>query len=138
MAETAAQRLGIALGLSHGQRVAWVGLPAALGILTIARRFARSELAIRGRDLSPGPFDVIHIFSMSQGVLEAELPEARKRLAPAGVIWVSWPAPKSAMPTDLDGDGVIRLAGETVLHPGQPAPLDARWSMLPLTIGAAS
>lgn len=137
MPETAAQQLGNALGLAHGQRVAWVGLPAALGVLTIARRFARSELAIRGRDLSPGPFDMIHIFSMSQGVLEAELPEARKRLSPDGVIWVSWPAPEAAMPTDLDGEGVIRLAGETALHSGQPEPLDARWSMLRLAISVA-
>jgi len=131
-----ANRLGDALGLAHGMRAAWIGLPTTLGVLTIARRFARSELATRGRDLSPGPFDMIHIFTMSHGVLEAELPEARKRLAPNGAVWVSWPNPEAGLPSDMSQAAIESLAGEMALRPGPPHTLNARWSALRLELPA--
>jgi hypothetical protein len=134
MTANPASQLGDTLGLAHGQRAAWIGLPTALGILTIARRFARSELVMRGRDLSPGPFDMIHIFTMSHGVLEAELPEARKRLAPSGTIWVSWPSPEARLPSDMSRAGIERLAREMRLGPADPCALTPRWSALPLAL----
>ncbi|OIP87084.1 MAG: hypothetical protein AUK37_02145 [Rhodobacterales bacterium CG2_30_65_12] len=115
-------------------RAAWVGLPTTLGVLTLARRFARSELVTRGRDLSPGPFDMIHIFTMSQGVLEAELPEARKRLAPGGAVWVSWPALGANLPSDLTEREVRILAGECALDPAAPCQLTERWLALRLAL----
>lgn len=132
-----AHRLGDTLGLAHGLRAAWVGLPTALGVLTLARRFSRTELAIRGRDLTSGPFDMIHIFTMSHGVLEAELPEARKRLAPGGVIWVSWPTPEAGLPTDMTDAVVARLAVETVLDHDTPCTLTEKWAAQRLALPLA-
>lgn len=136
MAHGPAARLGEILELTHGQRAAWVGLPTALGSLMLLRRFARSELVTRGRDLSHGPFDMIHIFTMSHGVLEAELPEARKRLAPAGMLWISWPAPGAAMPSDVTEATVQTLARETVLNATSAVLLNERWSALRLALPA--
>lgn len=129
-----ASRLGDTLGLAHGQRAAWVGLPAALGVITLARRFARSELVTRGRDLTRGPFDMIHIFTMSHGMLESELPEARKRLGPGGVIWVSWPANGAGLPTDMTDKVIATLAQEMNLEAAAPLELDARWWALRLAL----
>lgn len=129
-----ANRLGDTLGLAHGSRAAWVGLPTTLGVLTLARRFARTELVMRGRDLTPGPFDMIHIFTMSHGVLEAELPEARKRLAPAGVIWVSWPSPEAGLPTDMTEAAIANLAREMRLTADTACILDQMWSALCLAL----
>ena len=64
----------------------------------------------RARDLTTRPFDMIHVFTASRAVLETDLPEARERLAPDGMIWVSWPKKASKVPTDVTED-VIRDAG---------------------------
>lgn len=137
MPENLARRLGDTLGLTDHMRAGWVGLPARLSMLTLARALARSELVTRGRDLSSGPFDLIHIFSTSHGVLEVELPEARKRLDRAGAIWVSWPSPEAGMPTDLNTAAIEELARETVLRAAEPAPLDDRWTAIRLTLPPA-
>lgn len=134
MAASPASRLGDTLGLAHGMRAAWVGLPATLGVLTLSRRFARTELVVRGRDLTAGPFDVIHIFTMSQGVLKAEMPEARKRLAPTGSIWVSWPNPEAGLPSDMTEAVIAGLAREMQMTADTACTLDQMWSALCLAL----
>ena len=58
-----------------------------------------------GRDL-----DFIFLFAKSGAGLELELLPAAKALAPAGMLWISWPKKSSGVPTDLT-ENVIRQSG---------------------------
>ena len=58
-----------------------------------------------GRDL-----DFIFLFVKSRAGLELELLTAAKALAPAGILWISWPKKSSGVATDLTGD-VVRQSG---------------------------
>jgi Protein of unknown function (DUF3052) len=58
-----------------------------------------------GRDL-----DFIFLFAKSRAGLELELLPAAKALAPAGMLWISWPKKASGVATDLT-ENVIRQSG---------------------------
>ena len=122
------------LGLAHGQRAGWVGLPRQLSGLALSYRFARAEMVSRARDLSPRPFFMIHIFTASRGVLEADLAEARTRLDPAGMIWVSWPKKASKVPTDVTEDVIREIALAGPLVDVKVCAVDEVWSGLKLVI----
>jgi hypothetical protein len=52
----------------------------------------------------------IFLFAKSRAGLEIELWPAAKALAPAGMLWISWPKKSSGVATDLTGD-VVRQSG---------------------------
>ena len=54
--------------------------------------------------------DFIFLFAKSRAGLELELLPAAKALAPAGMLWISWPKKSSGVATDLTED-VIRGSG---------------------------
>ena len=54
--------------------------------------------------------DFIFLFAKSRAELELELLPASKALAPAGMLWISWPKKSSGVATDLTGD-VVRQSG---------------------------
>ena len=58
-----------------------------------------------GRDL-----DFIFLFAKSRAGLALELFPAAKALAPAGMLWISWPKKASGVATDLT-ENVIRQSG---------------------------
>jgi len=93
------------LGIKPGTTVALVNMPADV----------RSELAQALEQCTvakkpSAPLDYIHLFSKSRSELEAGLKQSAKSLAPAGMLWVSWPKKSSGVPTDLTED-VIRAIG---------------------------
>ncbi len=53
------------------------------------------------------------VFTKSEAVLIKEFERIGKRLAPAGMLWASWPKRSSGVPTDLD-DNVVREIGLAV------------------------
>jgi len=122
------------LGLAHGQRAGWVGLPRNLSGLALSYRFARAELVTRARDLTARPFDMIHVFTASRSVLETDLAEARNRLDPSGMIWVSWPKKASKVPSDVTEDVVRDLALAGPLVDVKVCAVDEVWSGLKLMI----
>jgi hypothetical protein len=65
--------------------------------------------ALRGKDL-----DFIFLFAKSRAAVELELFPAAKALAPAGMLWISWPKKSSGVATDLTED-IVRQSG---LHAG--------------------
>ena len=95
------------LGIKDGFRVALINMPddvrselsASLAACTILKKLDR-------------PLDYIHLFSESRVELENALPRAAKALAPAGMLWISWPKKSSGVATDLTED-VIRNIGLT-------------------------
>jgi len=58
-----------------------------------------------GRDL-----DFIFLFAKSRAGLEFELLPAAEALAPAGMLWISWPKKSSGVATDLT-ENMIRQSG---------------------------
>jgi hypothetical protein len=54
--------------------------------------------------------DFIFLFAKSRAGLELELLPAAKALAPAGMLWMSWPKKSSGVATDLT-ENVIRQSG---------------------------
>ncbi len=54
--------------------------------------------------------DFIFLFAKSRAGLELELSPAAEALAPAGMLWISWPKKASGVATDLTGD-VVRQSG---------------------------
>jgi Protein of unknown function (DUF3052) len=54
--------------------------------------------------------DFIFLFAKSRAGLDLELLPAAKALAPAGMLWISWPKKASGVATDLT-ENVIRQSG---------------------------
>jgi hypothetical protein len=63
------------------------------------------EVKLASKDL-----DFVFLFAKSRAELEVELMPAAQALAPAGMVWISWPKKSSGVATDLTEDG-IRQSG---------------------------
>ncbi len=74
---------------------------------------AKCRIHSFGRQTSTN-LDFIFLFAKSRAGLERELTPAAKALAPAGMLWISWPKKSSGVATDLT-ENVIRECG---LHAG--------------------
>ena len=93
------------LGIKDGFRAALLHVPSDVKA-ELSHEFGKCHvLPVSSKNL-----DFIFLFAKSRASLELELVPAAKALAPAGMLWISWPKKSSAVPTDLTGDG-IRHAG---------------------------
>jgi len=97
------------LGLPAGMEVAWLGRPRA------GMRF-------------------VHLFATSAARLSAALGACRGKIAPDGVIWVSWPKKASGVTTDVSEDAVRGLALPIGLVDIKVCAVDGVWSGLKLMI----
>lgn len=93
------------LGIREGSQVALIGVPSAVRA-EIQPALSSCRVATDGR----GPFDFIFLFAKSQAEFRPLLAKMSKTLAPAGMLWASWPKKASGVPTDLTED-VIRDTG---------------------------
>lgn len=120
------------LGLKDGQRVAFVGLPEALG-LDRACGFAAVSVARDWREVGEG-VDVVHLFTTRAAEVAEALPALRRRIVPDGMIWVSWPKKSAKVATDVTEDTIrnVALAGDLV--DVKVCAVDAVWSGLKLVI----
>ena len=81
-----------------------------------------------------GPLDLVVCFVTERRELERRLPALRKAIAPAGMLWVSWPKRASKVPTDMTEDVVREVALPTGLVDTKVAAIDHTWSGLRLVI----
>jgi hypothetical protein len=88
------------LGIKAGFRVNLVNLP------TDVRAELRDSLAECKAPKPPGEIDLSMFFTKSLAELAREFPRLSKLLAPAGMLWVSWPKKASGIPTDLTENDV--------------------------------
>ncbi len=79
-----------------------------------------------------GTYPFIHFFTRDRAVLEKEMPELLRALAPDGALWVSWPKKASGVPTDMTEDVVRAVALPTGLVDVKVAAVDDVWSGLKL------
>jgi hypothetical protein len=64
----------------------------------------------RTKRIADKNLDFIFLFAKSRAGLELELLAAAEALAPAGMLWISWPKKSSGVATDLTDD-VVRQSG---------------------------
>jgi len=57
-----------------------------------------------------GSLDFVFLFAKSRATLEREIMPAARALAPAGMLWISWPKKSSGVATDLD-ENIVRETG---------------------------
>jgi len=93
------------LGIKDSFRVALLHVPDDVKT-ELRSAFAKCQNA----KLVSGQLDFIFLFTKSRAALELELVPAAKALAPAGMLWISWPKKASGVATDLTEDS-IRQSG---------------------------
>ena len=93
------------LGIKPEMRIAIVNAPRGYGRLLgkLPERVVRKARV-------DGPLDFIQVFTNSKSELERRFAALERSLAPAGMLWISWPKKASGVTTDLTED-VIRGVG---------------------------
>jgi hypothetical protein len=94
------QKLGIKLQF----KVAFFELPVDVET-ALKKALSDCKLANDGQ----GQLDFAMIFINSQAEMQQQFPSFARRLAPAGILWVSWPKKTSGMVTDLNENDVRRI-----------------------------
>jgi len=93
------------LGIKSGFRVCLVDAPPEVRG-ELSAELAACEITRDGKS----PLDFAMVFTKSKTALSGEFNRISGLLAPAGMIWVSWPKKSSGVATDLD-ENIIREIG---------------------------
>jgi hypothetical protein len=98
------------LGIKDGFRAALLHVPADVKT-ELRDAFAKCEIRrIDGSEGKNRELDFVFLFARSRAGMELELLPAAEALAPAGMLWISWPKKSSGVATDLTED-VVRQSG---------------------------
>jgi hypothetical protein len=124
--------LAAKLGLRPGLRAWALGMPDSVAA-EIGSELPGFRFAAEPAD----QLDVAHLFIASRAELEAEIARLRPLLAPAGMIWVSWPKRQSKVPTDVTEDTIREVAFPHGLVDVKVCAVDQTWSGLKLVIRKA-
>jgi hypothetical protein len=95
------------LGLKPEFRVAFFQLPS--DVKTALKDALSDCLLVKDGTHSSEPLDFAMIFLKSQAEMKEQFPKFARRLAPAGVMWVSWPKKTSGVAADLNENDVRRI-----------------------------
>jgi hypothetical protein len=93
------------LGIKDGFRVRFLDAPPEVR-KELDAAVAGCEIASDGKK----PLDFAMMFSASREQLSGEFARLSKQLAPAGMLWISWPKKSSGVATDLN-ENVVREIG---------------------------
>jgi len=93
------------LGIKAGVRIAILNPPNGYA-LTLGKLPAR----VARRTTTAGALDFLPFFTKEQRDLERRFAALVRALAPAGMLWISWPKKASGVATDLT-ENVIRTVG---------------------------
>ena len=93
------------LGIKPEMHIAIVNAPRGYGRVLgkLPSRVTRKASAV-------GPLDFVQFFTTERRELERRFAALARSLAPAGMLWISWPKKASGVTTDLTED-VIRAIG---------------------------
>jgi hypothetical protein len=117
------------LGIKQGFRIALLDAPADV---RAELKEAVSECQVV-KD-SRGPLDFVHIFVKTQADLKSKFSRLAKALAPAGMLWVSWPKKASGETSDLNENIVRRTGLEIGLVDVKVCAVSEVWSGLKFVI----
>ena len=111
------------LGIKERHRVALLDLPADVSA-ELKSALANCQTA------KNEAVDFAMIFVKTAGELKKQFPTLSKQLAPAGMLWVSWPKKASKMATDLNENEVRKLGLEAGLVDVKVCAVSEIWSGL--------
>ena len=115
------------LGLKPEARFGVVGAPAAferaLGELPAG---VKPRTVGAGRDL----YDVIVCFAPTMAEVGKRLPALKRRLQPAGGLWMAWPKKASGIATDVNENAVRAVGLGAGLVDNKVCAIDGVWSGL--------
>ena len=116
------------LGYADGTSVFAVGMPAS--VKAEIAEGAKLRFAVKAAKGQA----VAHVFATEAKVLEAELKKLRRLLAPAGMVWVSWPKKAAKVETDITEDAIRKIALPMGYVDVKVCAVDETWSGLKLVI----
>jgi len=93
------------LGIKDGWAIAILNAPRGYD-----RLLGKLPQEVTRRPTVAGTLDFVQFFTDSKRELERRFPTLERALAPAGMLWISWPKRASGVATDLTED-VIRAIG---------------------------
>jgi hypothetical protein len=95
------------LGIKDGFHALLVRVPED-ALAALKQSLAHCNLV----DDSQTPLDFAMLFTKSAANLNKDFKRIAKQLAPAGMLWISWPKKSSGVPTDLN-ENVVQEIGLT-------------------------
>jgi hypothetical protein len=120
------------LGLKPQFRVAFFQLP---GDVKTELKAALSDcLLVKDRKDVSDRLDFAMIFTKSQADMKEQFSKFARRLAPAGMLWVSWPKRASGVVTDLTENDVMRIGLTAGLVDVKVCAVNEIWSALKFVI----
>jgi hypothetical protein len=93
------------LGIKDGFRVALLHTPPDVKA-ELSGTFKKCTVLT----LAAGALDFVFLFAKLRAALEIDLVSAARSLAPAGMLWISWPKKSSGVASDLD-ENIVRQRG---------------------------
>jgi hypothetical protein len=93
------------LGIKDGFHVRLIEAPSDV-VAELKPSLEKCKLAREPK----APLDFAMLFTKSAASLKKEFTQLGKNLAPAGMLWISWPKKSSGVPTDLN-ENIVREVG---------------------------
>jgi hypothetical protein len=120
------------LGLKPQFRIAFFQLPT--GVKSELKETLSNCLLVKDGKDGSDQLDFAMIFIKSQAEMKEQFSKFARRLAPAGMLWVSWPKKTSGIATDLNENDVRRLGLLAGLVDVKVCAVDEVWSGLKFVI----
>lgn len=113
------------LGIKPGARIAILNAPAGYD-----RLLGKLPPQVTRKTRAAGTLDFIHFFTTERRDLERRFGALERALAPAGMLWISWPKKASGMANDLTENVIREIGLSHQLVDVKVAAVDDVWSGL--------
>jgi len=117
------------LGIKEKFRVSLIDMPADVKA-DLQDALAGCQAAEDGK----GPLDFVMVFVKTVSSLKKQFAPLARKLAPAGMLWVSWPKKSSGVASDLDENVVRKIGLEAGLVDVKVCAVSEVWSGLKFVI----
>ncbi len=113
------------LGIKEGAKIAILNAPAGY-----ARTLGKLPPRVTRKTAPAGKLDFIQFFTTEQRDLARRFAVLERALAPAGMLWISWPKQSSGVATDLSENVIREIGLAHKLVDVKVAAVDDMWSGL--------
>lgn len=120
------------LGLKRQFRVAFSQLPSA--VKAELKEALPGCVLVKDGNAASARLDFAMIFVKSQADMREQFPAFARRLAPPGMLWVSWPKKASGIVTDIGESDVMRVGLTAGLVDVKVCAVNEVWSGLKFVI----
>ena len=113
------------LGIKPGATIAILNAPRGYD-----RILGKMPRDVKRKIAAVGALDFVQFFTAEKRELERRFPVLERALAPAGMLWISWPKKASGVTTDLTEDRIRAIGLAHGLVDVKVAAVDDVWSGL--------